>query len=130
VAADLAAFLSRAAARGFCWGEHDCMLFAADWARELTGEDPAAPWRGAYSDEAGAKTILSAAGGMTAIMSGALRGWRKVRDEAAGDIVVASVPHHDAPLAGVATYGGRVALATRRGLVVARVPVMLGWRHG
>jgi hypothetical protein len=33
----------------FCWGAHDCFLFAADCVLAMTGEDFAAPWRGTYA---------------------------------------------------------------------------------
>lgn len=58
VTLSLADFLSIAASRGFVWGEHDCMMFAADWARTLTGKDPAQGWRGSYSNQLEAAEII------------------------------------------------------------------------
>ncbi len=34
----------------FEWGRNDCAMFAADWVMIATGHDPAAEWRGTYSD--------------------------------------------------------------------------------
>jgi hypothetical protein len=133
MAARLAAFLSQAAARGFVWGAHDCMLFAADWARDLTGRDPAARWRGTYADEAAAREIMRGAGGPVALVQDALEacGWgRAVQPgEAAGDIVLCVPPHHGEPMAGIVTPSGRTALLTRTGLVLWPVPAMWAWHH-
>lgn len=129
----LAEFLSAAAARGFCWGTHDCMLFAADWARELTGADPAVAWRGSYDSQSGALAILTAEGGHISIMAQGLQphGWRRVATEETepGDIVLAEPVRHPVA-AGIAVARARIALLTRRGLVVGPIPVTAAWRHG
>lgn len=44
--------------RAFAWGEWDCILFATAAAEAITGIDKADAFRGKYSDEAGARTIL------------------------------------------------------------------------
>jgi hypothetical protein len=129
----LAVFLSRAASRGFVWGTHDCMLFAADWALALTGSDPAAAWRGTYNNEATARELMIDCGGAHALMGQALAaiGWHPVcGDRQAGDIVLADPPRHAAPSAGVVSHNGRVALLTRRGLVFWPSPMLWAWRHG
>jgi hypothetical protein len=130
----LSAFLSEAAARGFAWGQHDCMLFVADWARRLTGNDPGARWRGTYSTQAEAEAILSRGGGPGPILHEALtaQGWVPVvSDLKPGDIAVVRVPAFagHALVASVFAGRGRFALVTERGLVVAPAPLMLGWRH-
>jgi hypothetical protein len=132
MAARLAEFLSTAAARGFAWGQHDCMLFAADWARELTGRDPAMAFRGGYETEDEAREIVQEFGGAEALIRSALGvGWREVcGDRRAGDIVLADPPGHGEPIAGIAADARRSALLTRRGLVVSSVPVLRAWRHG
>lgn len=43
----------------FEWGKQDCCLFAADAVVAMGGEDYAAPYRGKYSTEIGAKRLLS-----------------------------------------------------------------------
>ncbi len=135
MAAGLADFLSAAAARGFAWGTHDCMMLAADWARVLTRRDPAAGWRGSYADEAGAAAIVEHAGGAILHMQRTLGpcGWRPIasRHMRAGDIVLAVPPRHP-ETAGIATEGGRVAFVSRRGLVIWPARIVAAWRpvHG
>lgn len=58
----LAGHIAAARDREFAWGEHDCVLWCADWVRTLTGTDPASRWRGTYSTEAEAQTVLRALG--------------------------------------------------------------------
>ena len=43
----------------FVWGQRDCALWAADCVLEITGVDYAAPFRGQYDTEAGAKKIIN-----------------------------------------------------------------------
>lgn len=77
----MAAFLSPEIARGhinlidlvdvkrewrkteFVWGSADCIISVCDYIFEQTGIDPAAPWRGTYSDENGAQAICDKYGG-------------------------------------------------------------------
>lgn len=53
--------------RPFAWGSHDCALFAADCVQAVTGSDPAADLRGAYSDAAGAARVIARLGGLRSI---------------------------------------------------------------
>lgn len=46
--ARLVGVIDAAAGKPFAWGEHDCCLFACDCIKAMTGEDPAAPFRGKY----------------------------------------------------------------------------------
>jgi hypothetical protein len=129
----LAGFLGAAAARGFAWGTHDCMLFAADWALALTGRDPAAAWRGTYSDEAGAVEIVRHAGGRVPLMQDGLEGcgWTRLHSEPTeGDIVLASLRAQNEAVAGIVTASGRTAILMRDGLIVGRLPALWAWRHG
>lgn len=43
----------------FVWGVKDCCLFAADWVLLATGMDFAAPFRGLYDSEDGARLMLA-----------------------------------------------------------------------
>ena len=56
----------------FAWGANDCCMFAADCVQALTGHDPAAAFRGTYSDARGAVKVLEAVGGLehAAVMAG------------------------------------------------------------
>ena len=58
----LSVFIAENHTRPFCWGEWDCILFAAAAAEAMTGEDIAAAYRGKYHDKAGAAAILKAQG--------------------------------------------------------------------
>lgn len=56
----------------FGFGSHDCSLWACDAVLAVTGRDPGADLRGAYSDEAGAALVIAAGGGLGAIASARL----------------------------------------------------------
>ncbi|GLX86380.1 hypothetical protein tloyanaT_26330 [Thalassotalea loyana] len=47
----------------FKWGENDCCLIAADLVSAMTGQDPAAAFRGTYDSEVGALKIIAKHGG-------------------------------------------------------------------
>lgn len=133
MAAGLSAFLAQAAARGFVWGEHDCMLFAADWAREVTGLDPAVHYRFAYRSADSAREIVMAAGGAEALLDAAAAsiGWRKIDGpRQAGDIALVAPPLHPDLTTAVCVSARNVALLTQRGLLMWAVPVIAAWRHG
>lgn len=51
----------------FKWASNDCALFAADAVNAITGDDPAAEYRG-YSDEREALRIIKEAGGLRALV--------------------------------------------------------------
>lgn len=128
----LPAFLSVAAKRRFAWGQHDCMLFAADWVCEAQGSDPAAPWRGTYDTAQGAQAIIERAGGMSPLIHGVLAplGWQGTAHVARGDIALVRAPTRFGQnlVAGVFVGHGKFALLTGSGLVVAPAPFVLGWR--
>ncbi len=63
----LQACLAERRALAFEWGQQDCVLFAADCAGACTGVDPAAAYRGTYSDAVGAARLVQSLGGMQAI---------------------------------------------------------------
>lgn len=53
----------------FAWGANDCCLFAADWVREVTGLDLAAPLRGTYADALTAARIVHCHGGIVSLIA-------------------------------------------------------------
>jgi hypothetical protein len=55
-------FLTQHARTPFRPGRHDCALFAAGCVEAMTGEDPAAAFRGRYSTLAGGRRVLRRAG--------------------------------------------------------------------
>jgi hypothetical protein len=54
----LSGYLADNAARPFSWGDNDCILFACGAVEAMTGVDPAADYRGQYSDREGAALAL------------------------------------------------------------------------
>lgn len=42
----------------FAWGRYDCAMFVCAAVREITGVDIGLPYRGTYSDEAGAEKLF------------------------------------------------------------------------
>lgn len=131
---ELGNFVSRAANRGFIWGQHDCMLFVADWAKCLTGQDPGARWRGTYRTEAEGDAILATGPGPGPILHGVLteQGWRAiVCNFRVGDICIVQGPTRTGRALAAAVYNGRgrSTVLTKRGIVVAPLPILLGWTH-
>ncbi|MFQ5535576.1 MAG: hypothetical protein ACE5EM_12670 [Sphingomonadales bacterium] len=61
----LAREVEAAAERPFCWGKHDCCLFAANIVKAMTGDDPAKAFRGRYRTEFGARRALKRYGSGT-----------------------------------------------------------------
>lgn len=57
------ALVTDRARKPFAWGRQDCAIFAADCAWAITGQDPAAEVRGAYSTAFGAARVLYSLGG-------------------------------------------------------------------
>ncbi len=66
----LADFVAQATPRPFQWGTWDCCLMPCDAAMLVAGVDPAAPFRGKYSTELGARRALKrfAGGGLAATL--------------------------------------------------------------
>lgn len=54
----LSDFVTQNYNRKFQFGQHDCILFACAAVEAMTGEDPAAEYRGRYSDAEGAALAL------------------------------------------------------------------------
>lgn len=109
----------------FEWGRHDCILAVCAHVAAVTGRDPAAPWRGSYSDEAGALAVMAPFGGVLGIMRHgmALAGFPEGA-AADGAPVVARIGGQE--VAGV-MMGRFVGLVAPRGLVECRAPVLAAW---
>src|SRR4051812_23750010 len=78
--------------RPFSWGEHDCCLWVGDCIRAMTGEDPAAEYRGTYDSAVGAIRRMREVDGVRSPHELALKrlgptkAWQFAR---AGDVVAA-----------------------------------------
>lgn len=69
----LPVYLAERANAQFEWGSNDCCTFAADWVWRVTGADPMALLRGAYSDEeSAARAIAKDAPGLGALVTALL----------------------------------------------------------
>jgi hypothetical protein len=122
-AAEMRALWQRSA---FVWGETDCIMATCNHVLSVTGIDPAAPWRGTYHDEAGARAIYEAYGGPLGLFrfGMSLAGFHE-GERAVGRPVVCSLFGHE--IAGV-DMGSRVAfMAEGRGLVEMRAEVLGAW---
>jgi hypothetical protein len=64
----LFAFIEATRLQPYAWGTNDCVTFPANAILAMTGFDPAAKWRGKWNDEASAKALLEAEGGLLAIV--------------------------------------------------------------
>lgn len=132
----LSRFLRAETARPFGWGQADCLTLGADWIVSRTGADPAKPWRGSYTDEAGASAILAKAGGLETFARAAMTAaglGEPLKDAHAvrGDVGLIPVigPDGEAVICGICT-GARWAARARRGLAVGRAAPVLYWRVG
>ncbi|APX88640.1 hypothetical protein BV394_01930 [Brevirhabdus pacifica] len=109
----------------FEWGGANCALSVCDYVRDRTGVDPAAPWRGAYSDEDSARAILDAHGGLLGLFRYGMEQAGFPEGEAiAGRPVVARVFGVEA--AGVCA-GPRQIFRTERGVLEMRAEVLGAW---
>lgn len=78
----------------FEWGVHDCCLFAADVVMELTGTDPAADLRGAYTTALEAARIVKERGGARGIATASLGEEIPPLMAGRGDIVMIVTKEH------------------------------------
>lgn len=94
--------------------------------RDVTGIDPAAPWRGTYSTEAEAHAIYAAHGGVLALFQHgmALAGF-SASERFTLCPVVCKIGGHE--IAGV-DLGDRIAFMAPRGLVEMKAPVLGAWK--
>lgn len=113
----LAAAIEAARGRPFCWGTHDCALFAAGVVEALTGKDFAAELRGRYTTRAEAVALLGARGGLEAVVTTALGSPRAYTALAQrGDVVM--IDTDDGPALGICN-GATAACAGPEGLQFA-----------
>lgn len=126
----LAAAVEARTERPFAWGEHDCFLFAADVVLAVTGQDPAAAWRGRYASEEEAEALIASLGGREAALVAAMAqfGAPEIRPTFAqrGDLVLVTIGNDIA--CGVILDGDRVvAPGAERLLALPRRLVLRAW---
>jgi len=124
----LCATLHRWRQTDFVWERADCMMSVFDYAREITGRDAGAEWRGTYHDEPSAIAVLAAAGGGFA---GMRRGFASidvplVERALRGDPVCVRIGGHEI---GGLFLGEMTALRmAHAGVLEVRVPHVGVWR--
>lgn len=84
----LDAEIRRHAHRRFDYGHFDCVLFAADAVAAMTGVDHAAAWRAQYHGARAAWRIVTAAGGLAALVTERLGEPIAPRAARRGDVVL------------------------------------------
>lgn len=124
-------FLDAAAARPFRDGEHDCLLWLADWVRELTGVDTAQDLRGRYRTSLGQARYLKANGGPQAVVEQRAQAAGLVRLEtpapgAVGVLAAFVAPARCGVVGGIYT-GRRWAILARRGLLLVKADPIAAW---
>lgn len=109
----------------FGWGKHDCCIFASLGVQVQTGRDPMADLP-LYSDEAGARAVVEANGGLESMVTQRLGAPIAKALARRGDVVMADTGN--GPALGIC-LGSRFAVLTEDGL---RFPPMraasLVWR--
>jgi len=81
-----AALVESVRLRPFAWGSHDCCTWAAAAVEACTGVDLAAPWRGTYTDEAGAAALVLELGGLPKVAALAGPQLRAIALATTGDV--------------------------------------------
>ena len=111
----------------FVWGKTDCIMATCNYIRDVSGVDPAAPWRGTYSDEAGAQAIYKQFGGVWRLFGYGMAqaGFQRAAGPMAGLPVVCDVLGIE--VAGVSLGSRVVFMAKGRGVVEMRAKVLDAW---
>ncbi len=116
----------------FSYGRLDCCLFVANVIRELTGKDPAAPWRGSYKSELEALMILAEYGGLAALAGAVFGRLRPAWEVTPGDPVLLDpvILESDSINAGLGIFDGdQVVYLTDQGLARASILAARGCWH-
>lgn len=123
----LAALFAARAAEPFAWGRHDCCLFAADAVLAVTGHDPAADLRGAYTTAAGAARVLEPFGGVAGVAIARAGRVVPVALAQPGDV---GLSHQDPARPTLAVWGGGAwhAAGAVGVVVVPTETVVRAWR--
>lgn len=118
----------------FDWGKHDCLLFSAGAIAAQTGIDPGESFRGKYSSEDEAQSIINDAGGWPRLIADQMEliGARRISSSLAqrGDIVFTKI--EDGRLTAGVCVGTHAAFAGPTGLVFVQMTKCQkqAWRIG
>ena len=106
----------------FSWGTHDCAMLAFDAVHAMTGKDPAADLRGAYSTAEEAQAILRKLGGLNGICRDRFGPRIVPEDMQCGDVALLS----RAACEGLTQEHGALGICWR-GLIVAQAEAGLAY---
>lgn len=111
--------------QAFVWGETDCIMATCNHIRDVTGIDPAAPWRGSYSDGAGAQALWMPFGGVLGLFAHgmALAGFHRAEPQPGFPVIC---DFGGAEVAGV-HIGPRSAFMAPRGCIETRATILGCW---
>lgn len=124
---ELQAYLLAAMGRPFARPHDDCCALVADWIVQRTGIDPAAGFRGAYSDLRGALRLIRGAGGFLSMwrLHMTLAGFDETTEPTVGDVgVVRDRAGQD--IAAIRVPTGWAAKA-ERGVLIEDLPMLCAW---
>ena len=112
----------------FVWGETDCIMATCNHIRDVTGIDPAEPWRGSYDSEDAARALFEPWGGVLGLFDHGMTraGFKRAVAPAFGLPVVCDFGGHE--IAGV--YIGPITafMAAEKGCVETRAKVLGVWQ--
>ena len=117
----------------FVWGGvggDDCTTFCARWIEAVMGVDPAASFRGTYSDAEGAGRLLAGAGGLVAFADRHL-GLARTDDPQTGDVGVIVAPSAlDGEFKHIAAirFGPLWATLSQAGVRARKAEFVAAWR--
>lgn len=126
----LAEYLLEQKGRPWFAGVNDCTTFAGDWVRSWGRGDPMATWRGSYSTDEGAETLVAAAGGLVVLWRQGMAGIAvPTTDMAEGDVGVirAMSLSGEATEIGAIWTGRRWAFRVPAGLAFASADCLEAW---
>lgn len=128
--ARLAAHLAAVKAQPFAWVANDCCTFAAAAVQAMTGADPMAPLRGRYATAAGARRLITRAGGLQALVTQHLgQPLQTCAMARRGDVVLFEMAAPYGPHALGVCVGAQIAAPGATGMVLLSVNAAhVAWR--
>lgn len=122
MAAGLRRWLAEGMDAPWVWGKSDCTIWVADWCALHFGHDPAASFRGAYDDQAGAERLIAAV--LADTIAPFMPPMRATLEPAPGDVGVIDIRGRQV----AAIWTGRLwAFRTLRGLGEAPARAIIAW---
>lgn len=125
--AKLRNLITERASAPFVWGKNDCVLWAGDCYKAISGGDPVAEFRDAYDNEQGAKkAIVDYCGGNLTDAVLQMLGYPNQKKLEDGDIVMVQLAEGDT----MGVYAdGRAIVVGEKGLIeIPATQIVAHWR--